>query len=159
MVGTGKACTGPGWVKGSGMWSLLHPPLPGALVLWSWEPKVVRSGQKLQLMTTVTSIILKAREGKLKKDFHRRDCDKGAFRMLMEGRQWPHLQSAHSSYQDVSGASTATRELALHRGHQIWPLMVFKALLSPSLPGQTYWPGFCPGQAAPQQTWSSELCV
>lgn len=66
-VGTGKACTGPGWVKGRGMWSLLYPPLPGALVLWSWEPKVVRSGQKLQLMTTVTSIILKAREGKLKK--------------------------------------------------------------------------------------------
>lgn len=29
---------------------------------------------------------LKAREGKLKKDFHRRDYDKGAFRMLVEGR-------------------------------------------------------------------------
>lgn len=72
-----------------------------------------------QLVTTVTSVTLKTREGNLKRGCAEEAEDKGPSEHGCLETGSPIYKGARSSSQDVPEASTATGELALHGGHQM----------------------------------------
>lgn len=66
---------------------------------------------------------LESREGKLKTDSaEEAEGKEPSEHRCMEGGS-TSSRGACSSSQDVLGASTAIRKLALHRGHHIWPFL------------------------------------